>query len=190
MIHPANIRVFLSSIKAKVNAYGVPLHFTGTLDGMIANGVTYPNMSAVVDAVSFTYYPQDLAFQVRDPEGVEGDWAALVNHFPVGTQFFAQEVGYQTGVGNNSSQRKQAQFFCNFFKAWDNHQGVIRSANVLRFNDLSRGNAESIANAYGLPTHEAFIQYLQTLGIREWQGTGQNKEAFEVIQGELLKRSW
>jgi len=187
---PTEYQNFLAAIKAIVNSYGIDLHFTGTLKGMQSQGSTYTSMSNVVDKVSVTYYPQSSSFIVNDPNVPEADLDSLVNFFPTGTDFFFQEVGYQTGSANGSSELKQAQFFCNFFKAWDDHKDVISAASILRFNDVSRASAESTAVSYGLPGNEAFIQYIQTLGIRTWEGNGYDKQSFQVIKSEIQKRNW
>ena len=67
---------------------------------------------------------------------------------------------------------------------------MISAASILRFNDVSRASAESTAVSYGLPGNEAFIQYIQTLGIRTWEGNGYDKQSFQVIKSEIQKRNW
>lgn len=58
---------------------------------------------------------------------------------------------------------------------------------VLRLNDVSRTAAESLADPYGI-THEEFIEYLRTLGVRT--DTGTLKQSFSIIKSELQKRSF
>jgi len=49
--------------------------------------------------------------------------------------------------------------------------------------------ADDLGGSYGV-SDEAFYQYLQTLGIRTFEGNGSNKAAFAAITEETAKRNW
>ncbi len=182
-------QTFLSNIKPKINSYGVKLNFTGSHGGLIEVGTTYTDMAKVVDAVSVTYYPQGTGFQVHDPSVAQADLDALVAKFP-GKEIHLQEVGYQTSASCGSSEAKQADFFANFFTAWDSHATNITQASILRFNDNSLAAAQSTAIDYGLTGDTNFIEYIRTLGLRTWDGNGTNKLAVEVISNAIVSRDW
>jgi hypothetical protein len=182
-------KAFLQAIKPKVNSYGIPLHFTGTLYGMTQPGTTWVELAQVVDKVSITYYPINNDFTVKLPNVVFADLNALTTKF-VGNELFLQEVGYPSSTTLNSSQAKQAEFFCSFFNAWDSHRDQIIYVSILRLNDVSEAAAKETAVAYGIPGNTSFIEYIRTLGIRSWNGNGEDKTAFEVIKRELVRREW
>ena len=180
---------FLLAIKPKVNSYGIPLHFTGTLYGMSQSGNIWLDMGQVVDKVSFTYYPLNSDFTVKSPDVVFSDLNSITTKF-TGKDLFLQEIGYPSSTTLNSSQAKQAEFFCNFFNAWDSHREQITHVSILRFNDVSEVLAQATAVAYGIPGNIAFIEYIRTLGIRTWNGKGEEKTAFDVIEKEIERRDW
>jgi hypothetical protein len=182
-------KAFLQAIKPKVNSYGIPLHFTGTLYGITESGNTWTDMGQAVDKVSFTYYPLNSDFTVKSPDVVFTDLNSIATKF-AGKDLFLQEIGYPSSTTLNSSQAKQAEFFCNFFNAWDTHKDQISHVSILRLNDASPAAAEETAVAYGIPGNAPFIEYIRTLGIRTWAGKGEEKPAFEVIKGEIERRDW
>jgi len=182
-------KAFLQGIKPKVNSYGIPLHFTGTLYGMTESGNTWTDMGQVADKVSFTYYPINSDFTVKAPNVVYSDLNAITTKFS-GKDLFMQEIGYPSSATLNSSQAKQAEFFCNFFNAWDSHKEQIKHVSILRLNDVSEASAQETAVAYGIPGNTPFIEYIRTLGIRTWNGNGDDKQAFDVIKTEIERRDW
>ncbi len=185
----SEFKAFLQAIKPKVNSYGIPLHFTGTLYGMTESGNTWTDMGQTVDKVSFTYYPINSDFTVKAPNVVFTDLNSIATKFS-GKDLFMQEIGYPSSAILNSSQAKQAEFFCNFFNAWDSHKDQIKHVSILRLNDVSEASAQATAVAYGIPGNKPFIEYIRTLGIRTWNGIGDDKPAFDVIKKELERRDW
>ncbi len=86
----------------------------------------------------------------------------------------------------------QAEFFCEFFAAWDQHRDVIRAASLVRLNDISQADAEALAAPYQIPPAQkrAFEEYLRTLSLRQYGGSGTNKEAFTVLVEETSERGF
>lgn len=182
-------KAFLQAIKPKVNSYGIPLHFTGTLNGMTKSGNTWVDIAQVVDKLSFTYYPLNSDFTVKSPDVAFTDLNSITTKF-ADKDLFMQEIGYPSSTILNSSQAKQAEFFCNFFNAWDSHTEQITHVSILRLNDASEEAAQATAVAYGIPGNKPFIEYIRTLGIRTWKGKGEEKAAFDVIEKEIERRDW
>jgi hypothetical protein len=182
-------KTFLQGIKPKVNAYGIPLHFTATLYGLEANPNRWWDIIDVVDKVSVTYYPINSDFSVKQANIASTDVFSFLSKYPT-TKVFFQEVGYPSSTKLNSSEAKQALFFCHFFKAWDRHKDKISHVSILRLNDVSLASAQATAVAYGLAGNENFIEYIRTLGIRTWDDEGVDKQSFHLIEQELIKRNW
>ncbi len=182
-------KTFLQAVKTKVNAYGIPLHFTATLYGLTAPGNIWIDLATVVDKVSVTYYPINEDFTVKAPDVVFADLVSLSAKFK-DKEIFVQEIGYPTSPILNSNEGKQAEFYCNFFSVWDTLKDQITHVSVLRLNDVSLAAAQATAVTYGIPGNEPFIEYIRTLGIRTWEKEGTNKTAFEVMKRELNRRDW
>ncbi len=180
---------FLQAIKPKINSYGIQLHFTGTLYGLIMPGNDWVDLASSVGKVSVTYYPINSDFTVKEPDIVFTDLDAVSAKF-TNKNIFLQEVGYPSSESLNSNEIKQAEFFCNFFNALDKHKEQITQISILRLNDVSLTSAQTTANTYGLPDNNYFIEYIRTLGIRTWEQTGTNKTAFDMIKNEINRREW
>ncbi len=162
--------------------------FTATYDGLMRDISRFNSLVEAVDVLGVTYYPLQSDFSVEEPDIVFEDFDKLIDtygSYPI----YIQEIGYQTSEMNNSSESKQAEFYCNVFKAWDLHTEHIKSINILRLNDLSEEEAINAAGPYGLSNDE-FIEYLRSLGIRTYENEGQNKQAFEIIKRSMKDRGW
>jgi hypothetical protein len=123
-----------------------------------------------------------------NPSVVAGDIAGLVALYPNNPIYF-QEVGYQSGSSyTGSSQALQAQFITAVFQAWDAHASQIPYLAFLRLNDVSHTAAVNTAAAYGLPGNNAFIEYIETLGLRDYAGN--DKLAFIQLKSETHVRGW
>lgn len=140
------------------------------------------------DIASFTYYPMEGNFRVKDPSVVGQEITNLVGIYPDKLIAF-NEIGYQTGsVYDGSSEAQQQKFITEIFKAWDKYSQQIISMTIYCMNDFSREEAQRQAAGYGLGTNNAFIEYLQTLGLRTFDG--KPKLAFTQLKAEALKRGW
>lgn len=162
--------------------------FTGTYKGLLKNSTRFNTLLQHVDILGVTYYPINNDFSVKHPNIVFSDLTYLSILFK-STPIYLQEVGYQSSETNNSSEEKQSIFFCNFFHAWDFHANRIKSANIVRLNNLSEQEAINAAVPYGVSRNE-FIEYLRTLGIRTYNNEGTNKKAFKTIKDNARARGW
>ncbi len=182
--------IFLKEITAYIhsNYPTVIVGFTGTFNGLLAQPTRFNDLLENVDILGVTYYPLKSNFDVKEPSVVFADFDNLVAAYK-NAPIYLQEVGYQTSPQNNSSEAKQAEFYCNFFKAWDEHLSRIKTANIVRMNDLSMEEAAISAGPYGI-SGNSFIEYLRTLGIRTFGNKGTNKQTFEVIKNNLQLRGW
>ena len=188
---------FLNDLAAYVGtAYpGLQIGFTATFDGVTDSSKTlthgYNSVSVMqtyanlVNVVGVTYYPQSSTFIVHEPTVAAEDFQKIDDF--TSKPIHVQEIGYGTSGTISSSEAKQAEFYCEVFKAWDTHAAGIPNMALLRMNDVSRAAAETLAGPYGI-SMETFIEYLRTLGIQTNAGT--KKQAYSVIERELEKRSF
>jgi hypothetical protein len=138
------------------------------------------------DVVMLNYYPQDENFKVKLPEVVHDDFARIVNYFPK-KEIWMTEVGYQTGTEYcNSTETKQAHFYHDLFEVWDTYKNDITFVLVNWLNDQSPATIEEWKDYYG--DDPALVEYLSTLGIRNYDGTP--KAAWEQVMKELEVREW
>ncbi|PID93331.1 MAG: hypothetical protein CSA95_08080 [Bacteroidetes bacterium] len=166
----------------------VKVGFTGTCYGLLQNPTRFNTLLQSVDILGVTYYPINNDFRVKEPSTVFSDLDNLSTAFDT-KPIYMQEVGYPSSETNNSSEEKQANFFCNFFKAWDSHANSIKSISIVRLNNLSKQGAMDAAEPYGISDSE-FIEYLRTLGLRTFDKAGTNKKAFETIKDNAVARGW
>lgn len=166
---------------------GFAITLLGCVEGPHASSGIFQGLAELVDIVVVTYYPQK-GFIVMDPSVAESHFDAITAKFP-NTTLFMDEVGYQTSAVCQSSEDLQAQFVCEVFKAWDKHQEQIPMLSFVRLNDISRDDAVSMAGDYH-SNDELMIEYLQTVGLRTYDGKGLEKEAFGVLREQALLRGF
>ncbi len=166
----------------------IKVGFTGTHHGLLLHPEQFSTLLQNVDILGVTYYPIHNNFSVKDPKSVFTDLYDLI-HVYNSKPIYLQEVGYQTSSKNNSNEEKQAEFYCNFFKAWDTYSDNIKSVNLVRLNDLSKQVAKDAAGPYG-STNSQFIEYIRTLGLRLFEDEGINKSAFEIVRKNIEARGW
>ena len=140
------------------------------------------------DVVMATYYPLNPDFGVRPPEVVIEDLAALVAAYPE-KPILLLEVGYPSSPLLESSEAKQAEFIRHLFEAWDNHPDAIRLISITWLTDTSEDSLAVYADYYGL-ADENFIAFLATLGLRNRDGAGSDKPAFQQLRLEAQARGW
>jgi hypothetical protein len=185
---------FLSAVRQYVQAQHpqLPIGIAASLDATLGNSSNasaqagIAQLNAVGDYVGVNYYPIDSTFQVKDPSVAGTDIAALVAAYPAPPIDF-QEIGYPSSSTNGSTETQQCDFLHAVFQAWDAHPTQIRLMTFVRLNDLSDDAAMALASGYG-ETSPAFVQYLETLGLRTYSGA--DKLAFTQLTTETSERGW
>ena len=165
---------------------GTKVTVTGTLYGAIGQNSLNPlaqgglaQLWKSADIVNVTYYPIKSNFTVKSPSVVLSDIKNLVGLFPNKPIFF-NEVGYPSGSQAGSSEDQQMLFYQNVVQVWNQYKVNIPHMLFVRLNDYSPTAAQSQANNYGLQSNSAFVSYLQTLGLRTYDGA--SKKAFTYIK--------
>jgi hypothetical protein len=187
---------FFTQVSATVKTLrsGVKVSVVSTLYGAIGQSTNtlaqggLQQIYKAADIVAVTYYPLTSDFTVKNPSVVEGDIGSLVKLYPSQTIYF-NEIGYPSGSSyDGSSQALQQQFVSQVFATWDKYPEQIGKMSLLRLNDLSLSEAQSRAVEYSLGTNNAFVEYLETLGLVSYSGS--NKAGYQQLVSETARRNW
>lgn len=138
------------------------------------------------DVVMITYYPLNSDYTVKDISVVEKDFSRAVSLYPSKKIQFL-EVGYPSGSHTKSNERKQAEFFVEIFKAWDNNRDSIKAVNLVWLHDIPSERVDYYKTYYGV-SDKKFLDYLRTLGFITFEG--KPKQSFSVIKKEAELRGW
>jgi hypothetical protein len=138
----------------------------------------YGDIASLLDLNSFTYYPMDSEFRMKDPAAARGDFAKMVAAAN-GKNVFIQEVGYPSDPKNGSSEEKQAQFVTNVFQALAEQPKII-AANFVWMSDLPESVVDEFSKYYRLANNDRFRAYIGTLGMFDRKGSP--KQAWTSFQ--------
>lgn len=139
----------------------------------------YREIRDLVDFMSFTYYPLNADFTMRDPSAVRQDIERILD-VSGDRRVYIQEIGYASAERLHSSPQKQAEFIQNAFDTISDHRDRIIGATFLFMSDLSQFVVDYLGMYYRLPNSENFKAYIQTLGLIERNGTP--KPAWDVFR--------
>lgn len=165
---------------------------TFTFDGLIdtSSALLCQSVNDSLDIVSTTYYPLNSDYTMEDPSIVSSDFGSLVTLYPnINQPIYFAECGYSSGALCNSSEAKQAEFYQHVFSAWDTYQDNIKYLTIFKSTDWSQASIDTFEIYYGI-SDPIFLEYLATLGVRNWEGDGSNKLAYGTILCELEARNW
>jgi hypothetical protein len=140
------------------------------------------------DLVMTTYYPLKGNFKVKDPGVVLDDFQDLSTLFP-DHEIQITEIGYPTSAQNNSSEEKQAKFIQYMFQAWDTHAEQITVLSYSWLSDLPPNSVQELEEYYGLQD-KSFGEFLRTLGLRTYPGSGNEKIGYQIFRREAGRRGW
>jgi len=101
-----------------------------------------------------------------------------------------EETGYASSSVCNSSEKQQADYITALFSWWDKNSSQVPFIGLLWLHDLSQQQTDAFAKDYGITNVPDFKEYLRTLGLRTYSGTGVDKTAITTLKSELQKRGW
>lgn len=145
--------------------------------------------NAVADHISATYYGIQNDFTVKQPMEVVQDLDLLAAMHPGAQPIRLAEIGYPSSAVCSSSDQLQSQFVDAAFTAWDQHEDRIEYMGWFALTDLDSATVAALGIYYGLSA-PVFLEYLRTLGLRTWPGSGTDKPAFGTLLCELQQRSF
>ena len=168
---------------------GVPIGTKIMFDGLIGPmSGSAENLNQTSDVIMVTYYPLSDGFSVKDPDSVLEDFDQIASMYPQ-KKIHLVEIGYPTSEINNSSPEKQASFIRNVFSAWDEHASHITVLSYVWLTDLPQSTVAEYEEYYGFKD-PALGEFLRTLGLRTYSGSGENKIGFDIFQAEADARGW
>ncbi|BDI34294.1 hypothetical protein CCAX7_63450 [Capsulimonas corticalis] len=185
----ARYRRFFAAVRRRIQAkhpdlpIGVPVTFEGVTGAARGEVKT---LNAASDWVMVTYYPLNTDFTVKAPGTASRDFDRLARLYP-NRKIALMEAGCPSGALCLSSETRQAEFVTQVFRAWDAHAAQIPLVSFSWLNDKSTADMDGFARYYGVNA-PPFREYLQTLGLRTWEG--KDKAAFRVLTQEARARGW
>ena len=194
-------KVFLDSVVPYAKNLYFDLHGEELIVGttFTMEGILDPVKSSLcqdvndgLDIVTVTYYPQSTTGGTGDESyaAIKADFEELIALYPDPTQeIYFSEIGWASSTYLGSSELIQANFFSNLFTVWDEHAEKIPYITIFKSTDWSSAAVDELADYYGL-SDSTFTEFLRTLGLREWDGDGTNKLAYDRILCELHVRDW
>jgi len=143
----------------------------------------YRRITDLTDIASFTYYPLNGDFTMRDPSVAGADIDRMLDS-AAGRKLYIQEIGYASAERLKSSPQKQADFYANAFQAIRERRDRIVGVTFLFMSDLPQSIVDYLGSYYRLPNSDNFKAYIQTLGLLRQDGTP--KPAWDVFRREAL----
>ena len=160
--------------------------------GGLTNATTAPFCqlaNTTADHISATYYAIQNDFTVKPPFAVMADLDLLTTMQPGPKPIRLAEIGYPSGSLCNSNETLQSEFVQWTFTAWDQHMARIPYMNWFLTTDWDSATVADLGVYYGI-TVPTFLEYLRTLGLRTWPGSGTDKLAYGTLLCELETRSF
>lgn len=161
---------------------------------MTYNGLTGPMraeaaaVNKLADLVAVSHYPLNDDFSVQKPQVVSGLFNTICKLYP-GRSIAFYQFGYPSSSVLGSSEKLQAQFIREAFKAWDQHAKQITLIDFTWLHDTSPEGLKSVQQYYGI-TDLRFSEFISSLGLRTYAGAGTDKLAYKVLCEEAKARGW
>ncbi len=186
----SNYTVFYNAVTshAKVLWPGLKVATELTFDGITTYSTLAQTLNTNSDYIGVSYYPLNSNFTVKPVTTIPTDFATLVGLYPAKKLCFYQ-YGYPSGSICNSSNTLQAQFITQTFLSWDIYAANIRMIDFTWLHDLDPVQVAFWGNYYGL-TNPAFLEFLRTLGFRNYSGNGSDKPALNELRCQAKQRGF
>ncbi|MEO6304308.1 MAG: hypothetical protein ABIP51_14170, partial [Bacteroidia bacterium] len=176
------------SVYAKTLWPGLKVATELTFDGLTTQNAFAQTLNTNSDYIGISYYPLNPNFTVKPVSTIPTDFATLVGLYPSKPLFFYQ-YGYPTSTTCNSSNALQMQFITQTFLSWDNYPTHIKMIDFTWLHDLSLAQVNYYSTYYGI-NNPAFLEYLRTLGFRDWNGNGLDKPALDELRCQAKMRGY
>lgn len=186
----SNYTVFYNAViaHAKVLWPGLKVATELTFDGITTYSALAQTLNTNSDYIGVSYYPLNSNFTVKPVTTIPADFATLVALYPSKKLCFYQ-YGYPSSATCNSSNTMQAQFITQTFLSWDAYAANIRMIDFTWLHDLDPVQVAFWGNYYGL-TNPAFLEFLKTLGFRNYTGNGSDKPALNELRCQAKQRGF
>jgi hypothetical protein len=126
----------------------------------------YKDIVSKVDIISFTYYPLNPDFTVKESDEVRSDLQKAIDAAGH-RQVLFQEIGCPSAPRLKSSEKRQAEIIELAFRILKENKDRVIAANILWMSDLPDALVEQFGQYYQLPNNEAFKAYLASWQVFE-----------------------
>ncbi len=186
----ANYTKFYNNVSAHAKTLwsGLKVSTELTFNGLITQNTFAQNLNSNSDYIGISYYPLNTDFTVKSPTVIPTDFANLVSLYSSKPLCFYQ-FGYPSSSTCNSSEVLQSQFITQTFASWDAYASNIKMIDFTWLHDLDVSVVNFYSNYYGI-TDTAFLEYLRTLGLRNWGSNGANKLAYNELLCQAKLRGY
>lgn len=181
---------FYDSVSAHARSLwpGIKIATELTFGGLTTQNAFAQTLNTNSDYIGVSYYPLNNDFTVKPVSVIPTDFATLTGLYPNKKLCFYQ-YGYPSSLTCNSSDVLQAQFIAQTFTAWDTHAANIYMIDFTWLHDMDSADVVFFGNYYGI-TDTVFLEYLHTLGLRYWNGSGTDKPAMHELRCQARQRAF
>ncbi|MBK7819088.1 MAG: T9SS type A sorting domain-containing protein [Sphingobacteriaceae bacterium] len=173
---------------AKILWPGLKVATELTFNGITTYSTQAQTLNTNSDYIGVSHYPLNGDFTVKSPTTIINDFATLVALYPTKKLCFYQ-FGYPSSATCNSSTTLQTQFITQTFQAWDTYAANIYMIDFTWLHDLDAAQVTYWGNYYNL-TNPAFLEFLRTLGFRDFNGNGADKPALKELRCQAKVRGF
>ncbi len=159
-----------------------------TFDGLVNQNSFAQTLNTNSDYIGISYYPLNSNFTVKSVSVIPTDFATAVSLYP-SKQICYYQFGYPSSTVCASSNNQQKQFITQAFASWDVYHNNIKMIDFTWLHDLSTAQVNYYATYYGL-TNPVFLEYLRTLGFRDWNNNGTDKPALNELRCQAKQRGY
>ncbi|MBN8695876.1 MAG: T9SS type A sorting domain-containing protein [Bacteroidetes bacterium] len=183
-------KVFYDSVTAHAKTLwpGLKVATELTFNGLTTYNTQAQLLNTNSDYIGVSHYPLNTDFTVKPPANIANDLATIVGLYPTKPICFYQ-FGYPSSATCNSSENMQKDFITETFTAWDTYSSNIRMIDFTWLHDLSPADVAYYGTYYGI-TNAAFLEFLRSLGFRQWNGNGSNKPAWNELGCQAMQRGF
>ncbi|PJC61813.1 MAG: hypothetical protein CO022_07825 [Flavobacteriales bacterium CG_4_9_14_0_2_um_filter_32_27] len=176
------------SVYAKTLWPGLKVATELTFTGITTQNAFAQTLNTNSDYIGVSYYPLNNNFTVKPVSTIPTDFATLVGLYTSKPICFYQ-YGYPSSATCNSSETQQAQFIAQTFTTWDTYAINVKKIDFTWLHDLDTAAVNFYGTYYGL-TDTIFLEFLHTLGLRNWNGKGTDKASFTELQCQAKQRGY
>ncbi len=167
---------------------GTPITCETTFDAFSKRDVSKLRaMHQHSDIIGVSYYPLNGApGKVQPPEDVHADFQTVVDSISTKPIIYYQ-IGYPSSQLIGSSDKQQARFITEVFRAWDTHSDRIHMLNFQWMHEAPPTAIDGYADYFNYDTVE-FRAFLGSIGLQSWMG--EPKPAWGRLSEEARSRGF
>lgn len=160
-----------------------------TFDGLTGSLFNFvQKLNAFSDIIAISYYPLNGDFTVKPVSAIPTDFARIIDLYPSKPIYFTQ-YGYPSSSVCESSNALQSQFIQQTFTSWDHHASNIKMIDFTWMHDLSPETISYYSTYYGI-SDAKFLNFLGSLGLRSYAGSGTDKPAYNELICQANQRGY